>query len=346
MKVNNAQAKEFLEDIGSEDSVYILTHNDLDGFCAGILYYDFCRKKGCENIQIEFLNYGIKSLKECDFSNYKKVLISDLAPGEILEGIEGLDGKEVFYTDHHQENQNFKVPKFVLEYRTLDMGYIPSTRSVYELCGGKDFIALLGVVGDSGEKYEENIDFINRILDIHKIDLDELKNKIIARFPSLMVYFGKDYKKVFEILVSLESLKDLERYEEYIKPVSDEINFYYKDYSKNKIDYGTIVFYYFEPKFGIKRNLIGRVSNGVPEKVVIIGVPHEKKGFISLSARNQSRNYDVAELLRSCACSLPEGFGAGHLAAAGGHVRKEDLERFKENLSKCNIEEFKQDGTN
>jgi len=39
------QAKEFLNNITRKDKVAVIHHDDGDGFCAGILYYDWCKLK-------------------------------------------------------------------------------------------------------------------------------------------------------------------------------------------------------------------------------------------------------------------------------------------------------------
>ena len=39
------ETKEFLDNITSEDKVAIIHHDDGDGFCAGIIYYDWCKDK-------------------------------------------------------------------------------------------------------------------------------------------------------------------------------------------------------------------------------------------------------------------------------------------------------------
>ena len=47
-EITFSQAKEFLNNITDKDHVAIIHHDDGDGFCAGILYYDWCKNKNAK----------------------------------------------------------------------------------------------------------------------------------------------------------------------------------------------------------------------------------------------------------------------------------------------------------
>ena len=66
-KINFNQAKEFLNNITSEDKVAVVHHDDGDGFCSGILLYDWCKKKEAEVKTFTF-SIGKSKAKEYDLT--------------------------------------------------------------------------------------------------------------------------------------------------------------------------------------------------------------------------------------------------------------------------------------
>ena len=58
------QAKEFLDNITDRDNIAIIHHDDGDGFCSGILFYDWCKKKGAKVENFVFL------INKSSFKNY------------------------------------------------------------------------------------------------------------------------------------------------------------------------------------------------------------------------------------------------------------------------------------
>ena len=92
------EAKEFLDNITSEDRVAIIHHDDGDGFCSGILYYDYAKSKGAETKQFVF-SFG-KWDNQTNLETFDKIIITDVAPDGLIE-INLPTGKEILYTDHH-----------------------------------------------------------------------------------------------------------------------------------------------------------------------------------------------------------------------------------------------------
>ena len=136
------EAKQFLEHISEKDSVVVLHHDDLDGFASGMLFYDYCKKKtkNVGHIPFSYSDDQQNVLKQC--KKYNTIIITDLGPGAIPEVLQGLGKKKVLYVDHHQKEM--EIPKHIVEYRTLDQGYIPCSRTAYELCGGK-YLSLIHI---------------------------------------------------------------------------------------------------------------------------------------------------------------------------------------------------------
>lgn len=340
-KINQTQAKEFLEKINEKDEIAIICHTDLDGFASGILFYDFCLNKNCKKIKIFPINYGISKISDFNMAGFNKLLIADLAPGIVSEDLFRIRDKEIFYTDHHQEEKDFPIPEEVLELRTTEQGYIPSSRTVYELCGGKYWLAIVGVISDFGEKYEMNKEFIDSYLKESGRSLEYLKKEVMYTISRTITYFEKHRETNFlDILKNIKSIEDITQLEKFERPVRKEFERLVEEFKNNFIEYGKIKFYHFEPEYNVKSFLITFLSTKEPEKIFIFTTPKNEE-LIGISSRNQSGEYDVAKIIQDCVKNLREGAGGGHKSAAGGHFAKEELERFKENLKEYELEKAK-----
>ena len=71
-----------------------------------------------------------------------------------------------------------------------------------------------------------------------------------------------------------------------------------------------------------------------PEKTFI--VVSYQDGNIKISARNQSGNVDVKELMKKGVKGLDASVAGGHVRASGANIRKKDLSKFKENILRKN----------
>jgi single-stranded DNA-specific DHH superfamily exonuclease len=339
VRINYAQAKEFLDKINEKDNITIFCHTDLDGFASGILFYDFCISRGCKNINVHPISYGINKISDFNLEKVNKILIADLAPSIISEDLTKLKEKEVFYTDHHPEDSKFPLPKEVLELRTTSEGYIPSSRTAYELCGGKKWLSVVGVISDAGDTYKENTEFIESFIKENKKSMEYLKQDVMFTISRAITYFEKHTEtSFFEILKNIKYMEDIDlNLKEFEKPVKEEFERYIEIFEKNSEKFGKIVFYEFQPEYNIKSFLITFLSAKEPEKIFIFATPKKEK-IISLSARNQSREYDVAMILKNNLKDIPNSSAGGHKAAAGGQIQKSGLDKFKQNLKKYDLE--------
>ncbi|MFH1521582.1 MAG: DHH family phosphoesterase [archaeon] len=330
-EITFSQAKEFLDSITSEDKVAIIHHDDGDGFCAGILYYDWCKNKGA--ITEEF-TYSINKskLKKFDLEKFNKIIICDLAPDFMAEELELIKDRQAFYTDHHPRDT--PIPKEILELVTTDKGCIPSSRTAGELTGLKPWLALIGTVTDSGQFYSENQNFIYERLKELNMTLEEFHQNITSVFTNFLVYFDKDFKKAFKILQQINSIEEISKLKKYAEPVEEEVQKFVEQYENKKERLGDIDFYYFDPHFPVKAPVCGIISYRDKNQVYIFATPKSDGKHISFSARNTSQKMDMAELLRAGVAGLEDGSAGGHTASAGGMILAKDIEKFKENVRK------------
>ncbi len=341
VSVNYKQAREFLEGINSKDRVAIYTHIDLDGLASGILFENFCKKKKCKGVEVFFLNYGISRIADCNPQNFNKFLIADLAPSAVASDLLLLKHGETLYTDHHQIDPAHPIKASVLELRTISEGYIPSSRTVYELTEKENqkklWLATLGVFGDAGYNYSENNEFLEKAYKTLGITKDQMI-EFTKKFGDVLVFFSPELNKAHEKLSSIKRLEEIGKLEQFFQPIEHEMKSLIRDYENKREISDEKVFYMFDTQYpAIKSPFINRISSTNGLKVFVFANLKKDK-VLSLSARNQAKLYDVTKILTDCVSGLREGTSGGHSFAAGGSVSLEDLDEFKKRFMQYDLE--------
>lgn len=326
-KINFNEAKEFLENINEKDKIVVIHHDDLDGFCSGALLLNYCLLKKAQAKDFTF-SIGKSKFSEFGLEDFNKILITDLAPNTITSELELVRNKKVFYTDHHPADS--KIPLEILEYRTTDLGYIPSSRTCLELTEGNPFIGLAGTIGDMGYLYPENEKFIEDNLNKIGMNFDEFKNKVSNVISNFLIYFHDEPEKAFKIFMKIKSVEEVKKFIKYSEPVENEIGKFVEEYEEKKEKIGNINFYFIEPKYKIKSVVSTIIANKNPDDILIFAATSGNK--ISISGRNQSKKLNMATLLKAGIKNLKNANAGGHYAASGATIRAEDLEKFKENI--------------
>ncbi len=332
VSINEKQAREFLEKITSKDKVAIIHHDDLDGFASGILLYDFCLKKGVSEKNMKPFTLPIGADQKelvVKISKFDKILIADLAPNTIIEVLRFASSKDNLYIDHHVSDE--AVPEGVMELRELKVS--SASKIIYDLIGTKnEFLKVAALIADVGWKYQDNRDKLKSYLDENDLEIEDVKSDAIIIGYSL-IYFCDDLGKMFDILRGFENWSEVEKLEKYSILVEKDFNDCIDGFEDNKEVFGKILFYYFEPKYGIKSMAINAISFPRPSDVFVFAAPNDKE-MIKLSARNQTREYDMIELLKAGTSGLKNASCGGHVPAAGGFIQAKDLGKLKENLKK------------
>lgn len=342
-QITENEAKKYLDKISEKDSVAIFRHTDLDGFASAILFYDFCKKKGCTNIKVFPIELGINKLTDYDLTEFDWILISDLPSEVIVQDLQKISkDKNVFYTDHHPISKQ-KIPENIKTFLTIQQGNMPSSRTVYEICGGKYWLAVTGVLSDFGDSYPVNQDFIQDFLDKTEKSKEYMKQEIMYKIARAIIYFEKNPKlDFFDFLKEIKTLDEIKNLEKYEQPVKQEFEKFIKDFQENSKKFGDVFFFYFEPYYGIKSFLINNISSKREKEIFVFCVPINKE-ILSISARNQSKEYDVSIILKDCVKNLQNSTAGGHKAAAAAKIPTTELEKFKENLRNYKIRQAKMD---
>lgn len=343
VKVDYKQAREFLERINSEDRVAIYTHIDSDGLASGVLLEDFCKKKKCNNVEVFFLDYYIgEKIPHLNPSRFNKFLIADLAPSAIAKDLYLLEHGETFYTDHHQEDLSNPVrSEKILELRTTSEGYIPSSRTVYELTEKENkeklWLATLGILSDRGDKYSPNDVFLDEAYKNLNSTHQEMK-EYTRKLENLIVFFSSDLNMAHQKLSRVRSLEEMDSLAPFYEPVEQEMARLIGDYMVKREKSGEKIIYHLTTKFPpIKSPMINRISaaNGLN---VLVFYGDKNNGELSVSARNHGKIYDVSLVLKDCIQGLDRGITGGHPFAAAGSIRQEDLDEFKLRFKQYDLE--------
>ena len=329
VEITFQEAKNFLEKITRDDDVAIIHHDDGDGFSSGILYYDWCKNK---NADVKQFAYSIRTsdLKKFDLKKFNKIIISDLAPSFVADGLKTIKDKEILYADHHPRNR--PIPKEVLELVTVNQGYIPSSRTAGELTGIKLWLSLSGTINDSGEIYPENQKFINERLGELNMTIDEFRRDVANTITNFLIYFNKDYDKAFEILEKIDSVEDISQLKKYSVSVEKEIKRIVKQYDNEKEKIGRINFYYFKPLLPVTAPVCGIISQRNENQAYIFATPKSDGKYITFSARSSPKKMNVCNLLKAGIDGLEGSAAGGHNSASGGIILAKDIKKFKNNI--------------
>ncbi len=342
MKIDFKQAREFLERVNDKDNAMIFTHTDMDGFAAGILLQDYLISKGAKT-EVRIINSGVTRISDTPLGGFNKIFITDLGPSLIWEDLATLKDKEIFYTDHHQEEKDKPIPDFVFELRTLSQGYVPSTRTIYELTekenADKLWLATAGTLSDYAEKYPENTEFLQNSYKKLGMAHEELL-KYLFKFNFALIG-SPSLEEAFTEVSKMKRLEDILRLAKYYGPVEKDMERIREDYLKNSELFGKFIYYNIETKYpGVKSAFINEVSGKEMENILVFSTKKGKE-MISLSARNQSRIYDVSKILQEGVTDLKDGLAGGHKSAAGAQIHAEDLDKFKEKLKQIDPDKFR-----
>ncbi len=185
MKINQKQAKQFLENIQSKEKVAIVHHDDLDGFASGILIFDYLIKRNISP-KTFVAKIGPEPFKKHSLKNSEKIIIVDLADDVIVKDLVEIKEKDILVIDHHPKNCN--LPEKILEFNPAEEGYFPCSRVCYELIGGKQWLAVLGVLADKGDKYLENDSFLAKFFEKEKVKKEEF-SEIVKSLICYLVSF-------------------------------------------------------------------------------------------------------------------------------------------------------------
>jgi single-stranded DNA-specific DHH superfamily exonuclease len=324
----------------------IVCHTDSDGLTAAAQLIRFLKEKGVG------YNVILGSPQRIKYANFWRkirnglVFFLDIPADHESEELKKLNNRaNIVIIDHHKIEQDMNSDSIIHYHREFmeEKRYYPSSKQVYDLFGGIDWMACIGLIGDYGGKPWKA--FINKVHKEYGFPECEDENCFDSPFTkydqlisSARIYSSdKGCLKALNILVNSKDFEDFKEkasiLEEWAKQVNDYIEFLKGDYDHNKDFHKEAELIFYEipnPKFNIGSALSTIVSTQEPNKTVIIIV--NKGSSININIRRQDGRHDMSALAKKC------GGGGGHARAAGASIKVNKLEEFKQCVIETLIE--------
>lgn len=329
----------FINSLSNIDNVAIIAHNDLDGMASTILIEETIKKNKIKVKFIGFYQYNNKLFEEItnDLKKNKvnKVFVLDLNLDNINRKSFSKFMEEFTFLiiDHHPANSIFKKHKSIIKTDSHDC----SALTVYSLINYQDirkrWLSLItaAMISDCSYKKKANLEFLKKCYpeiteeNLLKSIPSELSNKI----GSILIFFKTDLIKAYN-LIKKGKFDEFEKiYEEINSEISEFVSKFEKE---SKIYPGKkLRIYYFNPKFDVSNIITTRASFNNPNET-FVGISNDEDSFLKISIRDQSGNRDTNKLIKESIKKLKDSSGGGHKNASGGRIRKEDFNKFLENL--------------
>ncbi|MDD5086562.1 MAG: DHH family phosphoesterase [Candidatus Nanoarchaeia archaeon] len=312
--------------------------DDPDGLCSFLLFYRYVKEgkgvvvKSSPELKPMFLrtveNYGPDKIFILD----KPMVSSDF--------IEKID-VPIIWVDHHEIKENTGTKYF----NSRDNGFGEPTSCIcYRVVKQDLWIAMCGAVGDwylpdfKKEFSEKYPDLLTSKIKKPEKALYETKIGDIIRILSFILK-GKT-SEVMKCVKILTRIKDpyellegktpqsnyvLKRYksldEEYKQLLNDALK--YDEKSK-------ILLFTYSNKISFTGDLSNELLYRFPKKLIIVA--REKDGEMKCSLRSSDK-ISVSKIVEKALAGI-EGYGGGHEHACGACIKKQDFNKFVENIKK------------
>jgi len=329
--------------VGNSTVVDIVCHTDSDGLTAASQLINYLKTK---NIGYNIVLGSPERLRHPSFWRLLKndlVFFLDIPADHERDELSKLSQRaNIIIIDHHNIMHDMNSDSIIHYHRELlnEERYYPASKMVYDILGGIDWMACIGLIGDyAGKPWKE---FINSIHDKYGYTHCKDENCFDSPFSDYdrlinsarMAQGDKGCLKALNILVKsadwLEFKENAMILENWAKQVNDYIEFVKSDYDINKVQHkgAELIFYELvNPKYRIGSVLSTIVSTETPNRAVIIII--HKDNAININIRRQDGEYDMSELAKLCTNDI-EGSGGGHRKASGATIKEKDLDSFKD----------------
>ncbi|MBU0628831.1 MAG: DHH family phosphoesterase [Nanoarchaeota archaeon] len=332
------EIKQIREELDNCKNPLFFFHDDPDGLSSFLLLYRYVRE-GHGVVFKAKPGLGTNFLRKVEEYNPDKVFIVDIpiVEQEFIDGVK----VPVIWIDHHKPLERHNVKYFNPRVKDKDDG-VPATRICYEVVKQDMWIAAVGCIGDwhipdffdeFTEKYGWMVD--KELNDPGKIYFETKLGKLVRIFSYILKGKTSDVNKCFKILTRIDEPDEI------LEQKSSRGKFVYRKFEKVVGEYDELlggaikqasedpllIYVYKENKMSFSGDLSNELIYRYPDKIVIVG--REKSGEVRLSLRSASK--PVAPILEKALIGV-EGYGGGHEYACGANVKKDDFERFVENI--------------
>ncbi len=337
---NEKRFYEFVQGLNEKNKIALLSHIDLDGITSAKIVNEVLNADYLNFVDYTELNTDLitklKSLK------IDKIVITDLAidSPEFLKELEKF--AQVLIIDHHRFAQDLN-----------------SEKTVYINPGGNNRFCAAYICYYLFSKLQkiEHWDWLVASACLADFATNETKSWLESVFKK----YHEDPKQVFPNSPNPTRFHELEKTIDYaliywktkenIRPAFDEIQPQFgsigtlqqqaeevkkeiarlvSEFDEKKEEINGRFLYRIDPKFRTASKLANALTAPHQDKTLFIIRP--TNGFYAISARRQDMKEDMNLLLKQLLSGLKEANAGGHIPAAGGQFRKEDLNEFIKRL--------------
>jgi len=355
MKLNKkvlSQAQKFFNDIKPEDKIALIHDADPDGICSGVLTAHLIKR--LKNKKVDLTLAGReqwrKSVNLLRKNKITKIIFLDISGEQFPELIRQMSGfSDVIIIDHHKiYADDFAGNVQIYKPQLVSPGFDPSqyctTKLVYDLAStlvefsDLDWIAAVGVISDATAK--SWMPFLKGVFKKHRLSekKDYFKTKpgnVSGAIHSALTFNPKNAEKCFKAVYEAKSYSDiLKKLGKYKKAIDAEITQWIRLARKKANQYEDLqlTFYMIKPKYPVQSPISSMISfKNLNQTVVIANVKDE---IVNISARRQDGKIRLNDMLQDIAADLG-GSGGGHIPAAGAHIPRNQMAKFKLALLKA-----------
>lgn len=347
------QFKKFIKSIKPTDKVVLAYDKDGDGVSAVTIAKTALSRIGIEADTFPFDRSRIEEfIHHVEHEKAKFSIFFDISAEGYTEIFDSLPNTKFMVIDHHKLYGN---PKGVLIIKPGDIGYkkepanYPTARLSYTLFSeltnieDLDWVSAVGIISDAS--YKQWKTFVDKAMKKKNWKITEdIYESIPAQIAGLInaanAVEESRITEALEVMLTLDPKKVLESdLGNLSKKVWTEVRKLASQAEKkeNVSHDGKLVMVEVKSKYKIAGFVSNLVSRTYDKSVCIIMEP--SNGWVKLSARCQSGEVAVNDLLVDSTEGLKDAKAGGHRPAAGGIIRKNDYTTFKKRLI-SNVEKY------
>lgn len=330
---------DFINSISKKDKIGLVTHTDLDGLTSGVVLQRILESRGLKLNFIKFLNYGSGSLKKVVNKKFDVLFFTDWNADNYPKELEKIKEKsKILVFDHHPFNEELKdksnLIKTQSDYCTSHALFDLATHGKYFDTKSLEWLVSAAIIIDyTWDKHPANFKFIKSVYSEVKKDSsiwESEPGKTGKTIANAIIYYSPNFRKVYDLILK----SDLTSLDKADKIIRKEIGIWISKFKKEAEYFPRqkLYFAYGNPKYNITSAVASRLSDEDFRESTVIFVfdMNNKKGFVKLSARNQTGDVNLGKILKECSEKFDNASGGGHVRAASATLRKRDLNKFKE----------------
>lgn len=312
-------------------------HDDPDGLCSFLLFYRHI-SEGKGVVIKTHPRISEMFIRKVDEYGADKVFVLDIAmvDQEFIDNVK----LPVVWVDHHEPLDRHNVKYFNSR---LHGENEPPSSICYKVVKEDLWIAMAGCIGDWFMPDFKD-EFCKKYPDLMDASIDKpeeaLFNTKLGKLVKILSFNLKG--KTQDVIKSAKVLTRIESPYEILDRTTSKGNYIYRKYQKIKGAYDELLnsaiekktedkillFPYTHDKMSLTKELSNELLYKFPEKIIIVA--REKSGEMKCSIRTSGKK-SLSDALAKALVEI-EGYGGGHENACGAVIKKEDFEKFLDNL--------------